>query len=264
MRILPILSVEISSESVPLADFYVAEMTDKKKLSHFLKKVPLLTADFDHLKRVDKMGRVLVQSATTSLPEGLLEIMKQFGVTENELHIAKVPALKPATRRQFDWAKKYWPTSFHPDKKIESLLDDTFFSDEEKLSVHSWCNRAIEVGSIVVQDNKELTSGSHTNRLLGHAVMNMVQNLAKCERRENDYLATGCDVYLRDEPCAMCAMALVHCRTARVFFCRTTENGVLAPGKWQLQFEPAINHHYLVFHVKSKAHDARGAVCGKL
>ncbi|KAE9417064.1 hypothetical protein Angca_003184, partial [Angiostrongylus cantonensis] len=227
-RISPILSAEICGETVPLTDFYVITLTERKKISPFLKKIPLIPTDFDHLKRVDKMGRILLQPDTAPLSEALLEIMGQFGITEDDLLVVKVPARKPATRRQFDWAKNYWSTSFHPDK-----------------------------------DGEELTSGSYTDHLLGHPVMNMVRNLAKCQRREDDYLATGCDVYLRDEPCAMCAMALVHCRAAHVFFCRTTTNGVLAPGKWQLQFEPAINHHYLVFHVKSENEDKGNAVCGK-
>ncbi|GMR43571.1 hypothetical protein PMAYCL1PPCAC_13766, partial [Pristionchus mayeri] len=80
-----------------------------------------------------------------------------------------------------------------------------------------------------------------------------------------DYLATGADVFLTHEPCAMCAMALVHARAQRVFFARRTSNGVLARREqgnlgedygclsdergWQLHLEPALNHHYRVFEV---------------
>ncbi|KJH50845.1 hypothetical protein DICVIV_02995 [Dictyocaulus viviparus] len=207
LKILPILSKEICDEEVPLIDFYVISFIDKKKfISQFLKCIPSISSDFDHLKRVDKMGRVLVQSATIPLSQTLLDLMKEYEILENEVIVVKVPALKPTTRQQFEWAKRYWPTSFHPDKQLESLLDDTFFSDREKLSIRRWCKKAIEIGSIVVQNDEVLASGSRTDRLLGHCVMNMVQNLAKCDRQDCDYLATGCDVYLRDEPCAMCAM----------------------------------------------------------
>ncbi|GMT20792.1 hypothetical protein PFISCL1PPCAC_12089, partial [Pristionchus fissidentatus] len=76
-----------------------------------------------------------------------------------------------------------------------------------------------------------------------------------------DYLATGGDVFLTHEPCAMCAMALVHARAAKVFYANRTKNGVLArrePARlgclteergWQLHLEPALNHHYRVFEV---------------
>ncbi|KIH63495.1 hypothetical protein ANCDUO_06203 [Ancylostoma duodenale] len=226
-RIIPILGEATTSETLPLAEFYIVYLQDKKKISPFMKKIPLVSEKFDHLKRVDKTGRILVQPADATISLELLQNLKEFEVEEKDLQMTKVAACKPATRRQFEWAKQYWPTCFHPDK-----------------------------------DNKELTSGSRTGRLLGHPVMTMVQNLAQCQRRDCDYLATGCDVYLRDEPCAMCAMALVHCRAARVFYTRNSTNGVLAQGKWQLHLEPVINHHYRVFHVDFAAQEDQTIKCG--
>ncbi|EYC25834.1 hypothetical protein Y032_0011g1414 [Ancylostoma ceylanicum] len=261
-RIIPILGEATTSETLPLTEFYVVHLQDKKKISPFMKKIPLVSEKFDHLKRVDKAGRILVQLADVAISSELMESLKEFQVEEKDLQVVKVAACKPATRRQFNWAKQYWPTCFHPDKELESLLDDSFFTEEQKQNVYRWCERAVEVGSIVVQDNKELTSGSRMDRLLGHPVMTMVQNLAQCQRRDCDYLATGCDVYMRDEPCAMCAMALVHCRAARVFFTRNSRNGVLAQGKWQLHLEPAINHHYRVFHVDIASQEGEIATCG--
>ncbi|KAK6740558.1 hypothetical protein RB195_008798 [Necator americanus] len=262
-RIIAILGEATTSETVPLAEFYVVHLEDKKKISPFLKKIPLVSEKSDHLKRVDKGGRILVQSVDHGISVELLHDLKEFDIEESDLQVAQVPASKPATRRQFDWGKQYWPTSFHPNKELESLLDNTFFTEEQRQNVYRWCERSMEVGSIVVQDDKELAYGSRTDRLLGHPVMTMVQNLARCERRYGDYLATGCDVYLRNEPCAMCAMALVHCRAASVFYCRNTVNGVLAQGKWQLHLEPPINHHYRVFHVETEVQEEETAVCGK-
>ncbi|ETN84558.1 hypothetical protein NECAME_17097 [Necator americanus] len=227
-RIIPILGDATTSETVPLAEFYVVHLEDKKKINPFLKKIPLVSEKLDHLKRVDKSGRILVQCVDHGISVELLHDLKEFDIEESDLQVAQVPASKPATRRQFDWGKQYWPTSFHPNK-----------------------------------DDRELACGSRTDRLLGHPVMTMVQNLARCERRYGDYLATGCEVYLRNEPCAMCAMALVHCRAASVFYCRNTVNGVLAQGKWQLHLEPAINHHYRVFHVEMEVQEEETAVCGK-
>ncbi|KAK6058606.1 hypothetical protein COOONC_03826 [Cooperia oncophora] len=277
-RIVPILSDEVRGETVPLAEFYVVQFVEKQKISPFLKKVPLVCEGFDHLKRVDKIGRVLLQPATNSLSENHLAVLRELELDESNVQIVKVPASRPLTARQFGWAKEYWPTTFHPDKELENLLHDTFLSDEEKTSVYRWSELALEVGCVVVQDGDVLARGSRTERLLGHPVMDMVQNLANCQRRDEDYLATGCDVYLKDEPCAMCAMsviehkrycdkyrfeALVHCRASRVFYCRNSRNGVLAPGKWQLHLESAINHHYGVFHVKITDEDNQSSVCGK-
>ncbi|WKY00614.1 hypothetical protein Q1695_014996 [Nippostrongylus brasiliensis] len=249
-RIVPILDEKTLSEVVPLTQFYVVKFEDKTKISEFLKKVPLTCTGFEHLKRVDKTGRVLVQQNHKPLTDVSLKIFEELGISINDVQVVDVPSSRPLTSKQFDWAKNYWPTSFHPDKELEALICGTTFSEEEKAMIYRWSDLAADVGCIVVQNNEELARGSRTDHLLGHPVITMVQNLSQCQRRDDDYLATGCDVYLREEPCAMCAMALVHCRASKVFYSRNTQNGVLAEGKWQIQFQPAINHHYNVFHVE--------------
>ncbi|PIO68687.1 hypothetical protein TELCIR_09513 [Teladorsagia circumcincta] len=115
-RIIPIISDEVRGQTIPLAEFYTIQFLDKQKISPFLKKVPLVCEGFDHLKRVDKTGRVLLQPATNPLSEKNLMVLQQLEVGETQIQIMSVPASRPLTTRQFDWAKEYWPTSFHPDK----------------------------------------------------------------------------------------------------------------------------------------------------
>lgn len=63
------------------------------------------------------------------------------------------------------------------------------------------------------------------------------------------YLCTGFDAYVTREPCAMCAMALVHQRVRRVFFgVPNTFRGALG-SKYRLQGVRNLNHHYTVFQV---------------
>lgn len=62
------------------------------------------------------------------------------------------------------------------------------------------------------------------------------------------YLCTGYDVYLTDEPCIMCAMALVHSRVRRVFFHRSTNNGALK-SLTKLHTIKPLNHHYEVYQI---------------
>ena len=64
------------------------------------------------------------------------------------------------------------------------------------------------------------------------------------------YLLTGSDLFVLREPCAMCAMALVHARVRRVFYCiRDSEHGMLG-GLFPLHSLQGshLNHYYEVFH----------------
>jgi tRNA-specific adenosine deaminase 3 len=59
------------------------------------------------------------------------------------------------------------------------------------------------------------------------------------------YLCTGCDVFVTVEPCAMCAMALVHSRIRRLIYALPAAEGALG-SKYRLHTVPSINHHYQV------------------
>uniref|UniRef100_A0A5B7BAP9 Putative inactive tRNA-specific adenosine deaminase-like protein 3 isoform X1 n=1 Tax=Davidia involucrata TaxID=16924 RepID=A0A5B7BAP9_DAVIN len=63
------------------------------------------------------------------------------------------------------------------------------------------------------------------------------------------YLCTGYDIYLVWEPCAMCAMALVHQRIRRIFYAFPNLNAGALGSVHQLQGEKSLNHHYAVFRV---------------
>lgn len=62
------------------------------------------------------------------------------------------------------------------------------------------------------------------------------------------YLCTGYLVYLLNEPCLMCSMALTHSRAKRVFYHVTSSNGALGTTT-KFHTSKNLNHHYEVFHV---------------
>ncbi|KAK9054029.1 hypothetical protein SSX86_025105 [Deinandra increscens subsp. villosa] len=63
------------------------------------------------------------------------------------------------------------------------------------------------------------------------------------------YLCTGYDIYLIWEPCAMCAMALVHQRIKRIFYAFSNLKAGALGSVHRLQGEKSLNHHYAVFKV---------------
>ena len=66
------------------------------------------------------------------------------------------------------------------------------------------------------------------------------------------YLCTGYDCYTVHEPCAMCAMALVHSRIRRVIYCvPDPQHGALG-GSFRLHGQRSLNHHYQVYRFVTK------------
>ncbi|CAI5708644.1 unnamed protein product [Peronospora destructor] len=75
-------------------------------------------------------------------------------------------------------------------------------------------------------------------------------NLEDHEKRQRKpYLCTGYDVYLDREPCAMCAMALVHSRARRVIFDRANPDDGVLVSSFKLHTIKSLNHHYRVFQL---------------
>ncbi|XP_004463611.3 probable inactive tRNA-specific adenosine deaminase-like protein 3 [Dasypus novemcinctus] len=69
------------------------------------------------------------------------------------------------------------------------------------------------------------------------------------EASEDDdapYVCTGYDLYVTREPCAMCAMALVHARIRRVFYGAPSPDGALG-SRLRLHARPDLNHRFQVF-----------------
>ncbi|XP_030826161.1 probable inactive tRNA-specific adenosine deaminase-like protein 3 [Camarhynchus parvulus] len=62
------------------------------------------------------------------------------------------------------------------------------------------------------------------------------------------YLLSGCDVFVTREPCALCAMALLHARVRRVFYGRPSAQGALGT-RYGLHGHPRLNHRYRVWMV---------------
>ncbi|KAM3722551.1 putative inactive tRNA-specific adenosine deaminase-like protein [Dirofilaria immitis] len=270
--ITPILKKEIVCEELPLIEYHAVNMEDKSKIGLLLQILPNMPPRANHLKRI-KNGLILIQPANDPLPQ---EFVTKLQTTLSNISVlkVKVPLSKPITRRQFLWAKQYWPTSFHPNKQYEAMLNGSFFTtneyqkiigfylESEKKIIWSFfiqLEKTFQIGNggsgcVIVDLKGEVVAKSGSRDIpLGHAVMAAVSDL--CERhriKQSDilqYLGTGYDVYITNEPCAMCAMALIHFRVARVFYGKCSPSNGVYESCWRIQEEKSLNHHYAVFRI---------------
>lgn len=65
-------------------------------------------------------------------------------------------------------------------------------------------------------------------------------------RRTGNHRLTGCTLYVTLEPCAMCAMAMVHARIARLVYAATDPKTGAAGSVFDLLADPRHNHRVAV------------------
>ena len=65
----------------------------------------------------------------------------------------------------------------------------------------------------------------------------------------HQYYCEGLYVFTKEEPCIMCAMALIHNRISRLYFCDINEKEGALISKYSLD-NYNLNHHYLIFQLK--------------
>lgn len=111
------------------------------------------------------------------------------------------------------------------------------------------------IGAVVVNSSQQIVArgadGDLSQYPLAHAAMRCIDAVAQRDLAEyasnapdRPYLCTGYDLFITQEPCVMCAMALLHSRFARVFYGTPDPRFGGLGGLHKIHCERALNHHY--------------------
>ena len=109
---------------------------------------------------------------------------------------------------------------------------------------NAWLVGEVPVGAVIMREGQVIATGYNrpitTHDPTAHAEMVALRHAAQL--LEN-YRLPDCELYVTLEPCAMCAMALMHARFKRVVFGATDPKTGAAGSVIDLFAQDQLNHH---------------------
>jgi len=105
----------------------------------------------------------------------------------------------------------------------------------------------VPVGAVVVHDGVVVGRGRNRREQDGDPLAHAeIVALREAGRAQQNYRLTGSTLYVTLEPCAMCAMALVHARVARVVYAADDPKTGAVVSVFDLLASPRHNHRVAV------------------
>ncbi len=142
---------------------------------------------------------------------------------------------------------------------IDPAADAAFMRLALDQAHNAWLLGEVPVGAVIVRDGRVIATGY--NRPIGDADPTAHAEIIALRQAASllgNYRLPGCTLYVTLEPCAMCAMALMHARVDRVVFGAFDPKTGAAGSVVDLFAEPRLNHHCTVHG------GIEQAVCGAL
>jgi len=196
----------------------------------------------------------------------------------------RAPGIPPRSQNEArEWSEKYWPVQFSMKRAgmlVKPSVVPVVLSPKELESAGEWLahisKRSAKNVAVLVNpvSNQIIAESIDKSDICGihHATMLCIKEASKRilqARNEHNkrrrvgssysnsilehfhpvetYLCSGCDLYIQHEPCAMCAMALVHSRIRRVFY-NSADTLVGSLGSMRkLHCHHKLNHRFQVF-----------------
>jgi tRNA(Arg) A34 adenosine deaminase TadA len=105
----------------------------------------------------------------------------------------------------------------------------------------------VPVGAVIVRDGVKVAEGWNRNITTADPSAHAeIVALRRAGRRLGNHRLIGCTLYVTLEPCAMCAMAMVHARLARVVYAAADPKTGAAGSVFDLLESPRHNHRIAV------------------
>lgn len=131
-------------------------------------------------------------------------------------------------------------------------MNDTLFSPADEYAMrlaldqaqNAWLVGEVPVGAVITRGGQVIATGYNrpitTHDPTAHAEIVALRHAASL--LEN-YRLPECELFVTLEPCAMCAMALMHARFKRVVFAAPDPKTGVAGSVIDLFGQPQLNHH---------------------
>lgn len=136
-----------------------------------------------------------------------------------------------------------------PSKTPQPVRDDAYWMRRALVLARRGAEREDEVpvGAVLVGEGGKLAEGWNRNITLDDPTAHAeIVALRRAGRKLGNYRLPGTTLYVTLEPCAMCAMALVHARVHRVVYAATDPKTGAAGSVFDILISARHNHRIAV------------------
>ena len=134
---------------------------------------------------------------------------------------------------------------------MASLLDETAMRQALDQAHNAWIVGEVPVGAVIVRDTaagRQVIATGYNRPITDHdpTAHAEIVALRHAAHLLGNYRLPECEVYVTLEPCAMCAMALLHARVKRVVYGARDPKAGAAGSVIDVFGTAALNHHTVV------------------